>query len=169
MTVFVRRGRVWKLGDDVDTDVLAPWASISEPWEERRRSMLPSRRDLVDGVRPGDILVAGRNFGCGSSREQAPENLQQLGIGAVVADSFGRIYFRNCVAIAFPTLACAGVAAACEQGDEVEIDLGAGTVKNLTRSVELRGEGYTEDMLAIVEQGGLMKVLEDRVSRGLLT
>ena len=168
MSVTIVRGRVWKLGDDVDTDLLAPWASISEDWEERKRVMLPSRRDIVEGARPGDVLVAGKNFGCGSSREQAPENLRLLGIAAVVAESFGRIYFRNCVAIAFPTLACAGVTALCEEGEELEIDLGAGRVTNCTRGRELRTDPYTKDMLAVVEQGGLMKVLEGRVKRGEL-
>ena len=160
------RGRVWKFGDDVDTDVMAPWNTISAPWEERRGSVLHIRPEFADQVNPGDLIVAGRNWGCGSSREHAPENLQLLGIGAVVAESFGRIYFRNCVAIAFPNLVCAGVAAACEEGDELEIDIESGRVCNLTRGTELRGEAYTPDMLEIVEKGGLLKVLEERLGGG---
>jgi 3-isopropylmalate/(R)-2-methylmalate dehydratase small subunit len=117
-------------------------------------------------VNPGDVIVAGRNWGCGSSREHAPENLQLLGIGAVVAESFGRIYFRNCIAIAFPNLICPGVAAGCEEGDELEIDVESGGVRNLTRGTELQGEAYTREMLEIVEKGGLMKVLEERLGRG---
>jgi 3-isopropylmalate dehydratase small subunit len=160
------RGRVWKFGDDVDTDVMAPWNTISAPWEERRGSVLHIRPGFADRVNPGDVIVAGRNWGCGSSREHAPENLQLLGIGAVVAESFGRIYFRNCIAIAFPNLVCPGVAVGCEEGDELEIDVESGGVRNLTRGTELQGEAYTREMLEIVEKGGLMKVLEERLGRG---
>jgi 3-isopropylmalate/(R)-2-methylmalate dehydratase small subunit len=167
MTTQTRiRGRVWKFGDDVDTDVMAPWNTISAPWEERRGSVLHIRPGFVDQLNPGDLIVAGRNWGCGSSREHAPENLQLLGIGAVVAESFGRIYFRNCVAIAFPNLACPGIAAACEEGDQLELDIENGRVRNLTKGTELQGEAYTRDMLEIVEKGGLMKVLEERLGGG---
>jgi 3-isopropylmalate dehydratase small subunit len=155
-------GRVWVFGDDVDTDVMAPWNTLSLPWEERRHSVLQIRPEFADQVRPGDVVVAGRNWGCGSSREHAPENLKLLGVGGVVAESFGRIYFRNCVAIAFPNLACPGIRAACEDGDELEFDLRTGQVHNRTRDLRLRGRPHTEDMLKILEQGGLMGVLRQR-------
>jgi 3-isopropylmalate dehydratase small subunit len=160
------RGRAWKFGDEVDTDVMAPWNTMSDPWEERRSSVLHIRPGFADQVQAGDIIVAGRNWGCGSSREHAPENLQLLGIGAVVAESFGRIYFRNCVAIAFPNLVCPGIAAACEEGDELEVDIESGKVRNLTRGTEVQGEAYTRDMLEIMEKGGLLKVLEERMGGG---
>jgi 3-isopropylmalate dehydratase small subunit len=158
------RGRVWKFGDNVDTDVMAPWSTLSLPWEERRRSVLQIRPEFVERVQAGDIIVAGRNWGCGSSREQAPENLQLLHVAAVVAESFGRIYFRNCIAIAFPNLACPGIHAACEDGDEIDIDIRSGVVRNLTRGTVLQARPYTADMLAIVEQGGLLEVLKQRVA-----
>jgi len=88
----------------------------------------------------------------------------QLGVAAVIAESFGRIYFRNCVAIAFPNLACPGIADACEEGDELEVDVGSGRVANLTRSTELRAQPYTGDMLQILEQGGLIEVLKRRAA-----
>ena len=156
------RGRVWKFGDNVDTDVMAPWNSISLEWEERRKQVLHTRPEFAERVRPGDLIVAGRNWGCGSSREHAPENLERLGVGGVIAESFGRIYFRNCVAIAFPNLACPGIGAACEEGDEVEFDLETGLVRNLTREIELSAPPYTADMLDIVRRGGLMEVLRER-------
>ena len=158
------RGRVWKFGDDVDTDVMAPWNSIARPWEERRRVILATRPEFTEGVRPGDVIVAGRNWGCGSSREQAPENLQRLGVAAVVAESFGRIYFRNCIAIAFPHLACPGIHAACEEGDEIEVDVAAGRVRNLTRDRVLEAPAYAPEMLAILEKGGLLNVLDERLA-----
>jgi len=163
MTARVR-GRVWKLGDDVDTDVMAPWNTLALPFEERRAQLFPSRPDFVAGVRPGDLIVAGQNFGCGSSREQAPENLRLLGIAGVVAESFGRIYFRNCVAMAFPNLGCPGIHPACEEGDEVELDLRTGEVRNLTRNVSLAAPPWTADMLAILEAGGLLEVLRRRLA-----
>jgi len=161
---FRTRGRVWKFGDDVDTDAMAPWNAMSLPWEERRKTVLQLRPEFAAGVRAGDVIVAGRNWGCGSSREQAPENLALLGVAGVVAESFGRIYFRNCVATAFPNLACPGIHAACDEGDEIEFDLRSGRVRNLGSGVELQGSAYTGDMLAIVEAGGLLAVLERRLA-----
>lgn len=160
------RGRVWKFGDDVDTDAMAPWSTLSQPFEERRQSVLRLRPEFAQRVQPGDVIVAGRNWGCGSSREHAAENLKLLGLGGVVAESFGRIYFRNCVAIAFPTLACPGVAAAFEEGDEIEFDVRSGLVRNATRGVVLHAEPYTGDMLQILDQGGLLEVLRRRFSPG---
>lgn len=158
------RGRAWKFGDNVDTDAMAPWNTLSLPWEERRKSVLQIRPEFVEGVRSGDVVVAGRNWGCGSSREHAPENLQLLGVAAVVAESFGRIYFRNGIAIAFPNLACPGIHAACEDGDEIEIGMRGGMVRNLTRGVVLQAKPYTEEMLAIIERGGLLAGLRERVA-----
>jgi len=158
------RGRVWKFGDDVDTDAMAPWNTLSLPFSERRATVLSQRPEFAAGVQPGDLIAAGRNFGCGSSREQAPENLMLLGVAGVVAESFGRIYFRNCVAMAFPNLACPGVLAACEEGDELEFDVATGAVHNVTRGVALQARPYTADMLAIVRAGGLLEVLRQRVA-----
>jgi 3-isopropylmalate/(R)-2-methylmalate dehydratase small subunit len=158
------RGRVWKFGDNVDTDVMAPWSSLSQPWEERRKVVLHNRPEFAAQVRPGDVIVAGQNWGCGSSREHAPENLKLLGLGGVVAESFGRIYFRNCIAIAFPNLSCPGIHAACQEGDEIAFDVRTGRVRNLTRGTELQAKAYTREMLEIVEQGGLMEVLKRRIA-----
>jgi 3-isopropylmalate/(R)-2-methylmalate dehydratase small subunit len=163
---WILRGRVWKFGDDVDTDVMAPWSSLLRPWEERRRDVLAIRPGFADQVRPGDLVVAGRNWGCGSSREQAPENLKLLGLAAVVAESFARIYFRNAVALAFPHLACPGIHEACEEGDQLELDLRTGRVRNLNRGHVLAGHAYTPEMLAILEAGGLLNVLARRLRPG---
>ncbi len=158
------RGKVWKFGDNVDTDVMAPWTSLGEPWEERRKVILHNRPGFVDRVKPGDIIVAGENWGCGSSREDAPVNLKELGLGAVVAESFGRIYFRNSIAIAFPNVACPGVHEAFDEGDELELDLETATVKNLTKETLLKGRPYTEEMIQIIKKGGLMNVLKERIA-----
>jgi 3-isopropylmalate/(R)-2-methylmalate dehydratase small subunit len=126
--------------------------------------ILHTRPEFVDQVRPGDVIVAGRNWGCGSSREHAPENLKRLGIAAVVAESFGRIYFRNSVAIAFPNVACTGAYDAFDEGDEMELDLRTARVRNAARGVELQGQRYTPEMLSILEQGGLLNVLKARLA-----
>ncbi|MBL7174193.1 MAG: 3-isopropylmalate dehydratase [Desulfobacteraceae bacterium] len=157
------KGRVWKFDHNVDTDVMAPWTSLGQPWEERRKVILHNRPGFSDQVKPGDFIVAGRNWGCGSSRENAPANLKELGLAAVVAESFGRIYFRNSVAIAFPNIACPGVHEAFEEGDEIELDLNTARVRNMTRSTEIQGQPYTEEMLNIIEKGGLMNVLKERI------
>jgi len=160
----VIRGRVWCFGHDVDTDVMAPWGTISAPFEERRSRILAIRPEFAAQVAPGDVIVAGRNWGCGSSREQAPENLQRLGVAAVVAESFGRIYFRNAIAIGFPNVACPGVHDAFADGDELELAVLEARVRNVGRQVDLQGRPWTPDMAEIVAAGGLLEVLKARLA-----
>ena len=160
----VIRGRVWCFGHDVDTDVMAPWGTISAPFEERRSRILAIRPSFAAQVAPGDVIVAGRNWGCGSSREQAPENLQRLGVAAVVAESFGRIYFRNAIAIGFPNVACPGVRDAFADGDELELAVREARVRNVGRDIDLQGRPWTPDMAEIVAAGGLLEVLKVRLA-----
>ena len=162
---MVIKGRIWKFGHNVDTDVLAPWKSLGLPWEERRAHVLHIRPGFVDEVNAGDIIVAGRNWGCGSSREEAAENMKTLGIGAVVAESFGRIYFRNSIALALPAVVCSGVYAAFEEGDEMELDLETATVRNLNTEVTLMGRPYTKEMLKIIYKGGLLNLLKAQMDK----
>ena len=158
------RGRVWKFGDNVDTDVMAPWNSLSLPWDERRKVVLHIRPAFAQEAKAGEVIVAGRNWGCGSSREHAPENLKRIGIAAVVAESFGRIYFRNSIAIAFHNIVCPGVADAFEEGEDLELDLATARIRNVTRGVELQGQPYTPEMLSIIDRGGLLNVLKERIA-----
>jgi 3-isopropylmalate/(R)-2-methylmalate dehydratase small subunit len=157
-------GRVWKFGHNIDTDVLAPWKSLSLGWEERKGDVLHIRPGFVDEVKPGDLIVAGRNWGCGSSREQAAENIKNLGIAAVVAESFGRIYFRNSIALALPGIVCPGVYEAFSEGDKLELDLQTAVVKNVTCAETLQGQAYTAEMLEIIDKGGLMELLKERMA-----
>lgn len=154
------RGRVWKFGDDVDTDSMAPFHALTQPSEVRKRTMFPWRPEFARDVQVGDLIVAGRNFGCGSSREQAPENLCLAGIRAVVAESFARIYFRNGIAMGFPQVVCPGITEACREGDEIEIDLDLATVTHLATGATLRAQPYAPPMLAILRAGGLMALLQ---------
>jgi 3-isopropylmalate/(R)-2-methylmalate dehydratase small subunit len=154
-----RRGRVWKFGDNIDTDRLAPFDSMSLPWEQRRATVMRERPEFAATCQVGDILVAGRNFGCGSSREPAPENLRLLGLSVVVAESFARIYFRNTVAIGFPNLACPGISDACQDGDELEVHVDGGRIRNLSTGIELEAEPLDPTMLDILSAGGLWALL----------
>ena len=102
---IIVRGKVWKFGDHINTDYMSPGFGREEPWEIRKKYILHIHKAFTEGCQPGDVIVAGNNFGCGSSREAAPANLKKLGIGCVVAESFGRIFFRNCIAVALPVMA----------------------------------------------------------------
>jgi 3-isopropylmalate/(R)-2-methylmalate dehydratase small subunit len=160
VTANTIRGRAWCFGDDVSTDVLSPGEFAIAPVEVRKAHTLEALdpRFPVE-ARPGDVVVAGRNFGCGSSRESAPANLQALGIACVVADSFARIFLRNAVAIGLPVLACAGAGAAVAGGDEIEVDLAAGVVRNVRTGAELHGEPLPAEMREILADGGMLPAL----------
>jgi 3-isopropylmalate dehydratase small subunit len=158
-------GKVWKFGHNIDTDVMSPWKTISLGWEQRKQSIFHIRPGFSDNVKSGDIIVAGRNWGCGSSREQAAENIRQLGIAAVIAESFGRIFFRNALAIALPCIVCRGVSDAFEEEDLAEIRLSDNLIVNITKKLEMKGEPYTPEMLTIIEKGGLINVLKERIAR----
>jgi len=157
------KGRVWKFGDNVNTDVMAPGFALGAPWEQLKKLILHIHPKFTQEAKPGDVIVAGKNWGCGSSREQAPANLKRLGLGCVVAESFGRIYFRNSVALAFPSIACAGVAQAFDEGDELELDVENARVRNITKGKELKGETLSKDMVAIIAKGGIIPALKERV------
>lgn len=151
MTII--KGKVWKFGDNVNTDVMAPGFALNAPWEEIKRVILHIHPKFTQEAKPGDIIVAGKNWGCGSSREQAPANLKRLGIGCVVAESFGRIYFRNSIALAFPSIVCPGVSEAFEEGDELEMELESAQVRNITKGKKFQGDPLSQDMLTILARG----------------
>jgi len=160
----VLRGRVWKFDHDISTDVLSPGAFALSTVEERARHCLESvNPDFSENVQEGDIVVAGRNFGCGSSRETAPENLKVLGVACVVAESFSRLFMRNAVAVGLPVLVCDGVHAVVIDGDQVEIDLASGALTSLARGERLQGESLPEEMRKILRAGGILAVLKEQV------
>lgn len=149
-------GRVWKYGDDVNTDVIFPGKytySISDPAEMAQHALEDLDPGFVKAVRRGDIIVAGKNWGCGSSREQAVVCLKQAGIGAIIARSFARIYFRNCINHALPIVTCAAVDSIAS-GEEISIDFAAGTVS--TPHAEYTFPPLSPEVLSILEDGGLI-------------
>jgi 3-isopropylmalate/(R)-2-methylmalate dehydratase small subunit len=153
-------GKVWKFGDDINTDYMHPAFGREEPWETRKKYILHIHKTFTEKNRPGDVIVAGRNFGCGSSREGAPANLKQLGIGCVVAESFGRIFFRNCIAVALPVMACRGVSDLFAEGDWLQLNFEKALVKNLTTGKEIQGPALPSDLTDIVKEGGILELLK---------
>lgn len=163
----VLRGRVWKLDHDISTDVLSPGAYAIDSVDVRKLHVLESVNPaFASGVEPGDVIVAGRNFGCGSSRETAPENLKALGVACVCAESFARLFMRNAVAVGLPVLVCPGVHAAFEDGDGGEVDLASGRVRNIDSGTELEGDSLPEEMRAILAAGGILALLRSQSGAG---
>ena len=153
-------GKVWVLGDDIDTDIIIPTEYLALPTVEdmKQYGFSPLRPELASQIQEGDIIVAGKNFGCGSSREQAPGVLKALGVKAVIAGSFARIFYRNSINIGLPVLVCKEIAGAVKAGDEAEVDLSAGVIR-------VNGQEFTctklpPYMQRILEAGGLLAFLD---------
>jgi len=152
------RGKVHVFGDDVNTDEIVParYLNTTEPAELARHCMEDADPEFAGKVRPGDILVAGENFGCGSSREHAPIAIKAAGVACVVAKSFARIFFRNAINIGLAIVPCPEAASDASAGDEMEIDLAAGRLKNRTTGHAFAFPPFTEEIQAIIRAGGLM-------------
>lgn len=155
------KGRVWKLGDNIDTDLVVPGQFLDAPIDEVIKHVFESiRPEFAKEVRSGDIIIAGRNFGCGSSRENAPAALKKLGIACVVAESFARIFFRNSIAIGLPLVVCKGASDIFDEGDQASVDFVKAIVENPSKGKKLNGEMLSGDIQAIVESGGILEMLK---------
>jgi len=155
--------RAWVLGDNIDTDVLAPGRTMKLGIEEIAAHCLEAvSPSFSKEIRPGDIVVAGRNFGCGSSREQAPAALRHLGVCALVAESFAGLFYRNSLNLGLPALVCRD-AKRIRQGDEVKLDFEKSTVANLRTGETLSFEPIPAHLLEMVHDGGLLLHLEKRL------
>ncbi len=164
----VIRGRVWKFGDNISTTDITPFEMFTgAPHTNRDIVFAAIRPDWKDKVKPGDCIVGGENFGFGSSRTTANDVMKDLKLGCVVADSFARIFYRNSIAIGFPIFPCRGVSKLFSEGDELALDLRSGLVKNLTTGQSIQGEPYPQQLLEILEGGGMMPLLVAR-ARGNL-
>lgn len=158
---YVIEGRVWVFGNDISTDLMAPSAYQWGTLEEMRAHVLETANPrFPKEVRDGDIIIAGRNFGCGSSREKAPKNLRNAGIRCVVGESFGRIFFRNCIAIGLPILNCRDVTAHFSDGDTARVDVETGVVENLDRKISVPGEALSGQLIETLRAGGLEPLLK---------
>lgn len=155
----ILRGRAWLLGDNISTDLLSPGPYVHSPMEERLRHVLEAvRPDFASGVHQGDLVVAGRNFGVGSSRESAPQHLKDLGVVAVVALSFARIFARNAIAIGLPVLTCPSVGGRVSDGETIQVDVVGGGVL-LSDGTRLPAEKIPPEMLRVLSNGGIVPML----------
>ena len=165
----MNRGRVWKYGDHVDTDVIIParYLSTSEPAELAKHCMEDIDDSFRNQVQAGDIMVAGRNFGCGSSREHAPAAIQACGISCVIAHSFARIFFRNAINIGLPLLEVGDMVEELRQGDKLKLHLDEGRIENLTTGVVIEAASLPAFVAEIAQAGGLSAYVREQAGRGV--
>lgn len=158
-------GRAWVYGDNVDTDVIIParYLLTSDPAILAKHAMEDIDSTFAETVRPGDIVVAGGNFGCGSSREHAPLALKGAGVAVVIATSFARIFYRNAINIGLPILECPEAVAAIRAGDTVRADLATGAIEDITTGQTFHAQSYPESILRIIEAGGLINATRERL------
>jgi 3-isopropylmalate/(R)-2-methylmalate dehydratase small subunit len=158
-------GKAWKYGPNVDTDVIIPARYLAEFRAEElaKHCMEDLDTSFVKEVKRGDVIVAGRGFGIGSSREHAPVAIKASGIAAVIAPSFARIFYRNAINVGLPLVECQGIDEDVEKGDEIEVDLSGGTVLNRRSGKLFKASQYPDFMLKIVEAGGLVNYTREKL------
>lgn len=156
------KGKVHKYGDNVDTDVIIParYLNTSSHEELAQHCMEDIDKNFVKNVKPGDIIVAHKNFGCGSSREHAPIAIQASGVSCVIASTFARIFYRNSINIGLPILECEEAALAIENGDEVQVDFDTGLITDLTTGKKFQAEPFPPFIQNIIDKGGLLNSLQ---------
>ena len=158
------KGIVFKYGDNVDTDVIIParYLNSSDPAELAQHCMEDIDKDFVKNVKKGDIIVADKNFGCGSSREHAPIAIKAAGVSCVIADTFARIFYRNAINIGLPIIECPGAAAGINAGDEVEVDFDSGVITNVTKGTTFKGQAFPPFMQKIIAAEGLINYINNK-------
>ncbi|MDD3340508.1 MAG: 3-isopropylmalate dehydratase small subunit [Lachnospiraceae bacterium] len=158
------KGTVFKYGDNVDTDVIIParYLNSSDPAELATHCMEDIDKEFINKVNKGDIMVANKNFGCGSSREHAPIAIKAAGISCVIAETFARIFYRNSINIGLPIIECPEAAKAIESGDEVEIDFDSGVIKDITKGTSYQGQAFPPFMQKIIKAEGLVNYINNK-------
>ena len=158
-------GTVFKYGDNVDTDVIIParYLNSSDPKELATHCMEDIDADFIRQVQKGDIIVAAKNFGCGSSREHAPIAIKAAGVSCVIAETFARIFYRNAINIGLPIIECKEASASIQAGDEVEIDFDSGVITNKTKGESYQGQAFPEFMQKIIAAEGLINYINNGV------
>lgn len=156
--------KIYKYGDNVDTDVIIPARHLNDPSPAALAShcMEDIDADFAKTVEPGDVVVAGANFGCGSSREHAPLALKSCGVKCVIAQSFARIFYRNAINIGFPILECPEAAQAIQPGDQVKVDFQSGIIEDVTRQKTFQAAPFPAFIDGIIQNGGLLNSLKAR-------
>ncbi len=157
-------GKVFKYGDNVDTDVIIParYLNSSDGKELAKHCMEDIDKEFVTKVQPGDIIVANKNFGCGSSREHAPLAIKCAGVSCVIAETFARIFYRNAINIGLPIIECKEAAKNIEAGDKVEVEFDSGMIYNRTKGTQFKGQAFPPFMQKIIEAEGLMNYINNK-------
>ena len=157
-------GTVFKYGDNVDTDVIIParYLNSSDPAELATHCMEDIDKDFVKKVKKGDIIVATKNFGCGSSREHAPIAIKAAGVSCVIAETFARIFYRNSINIGLPIVECPEAAKGIDAGDQVEVNFDTGVITNLTKGTTFHGQAFPEFMQKIIAAEGLVNYINNK-------
>ena len=160
-------GHVFKYGDNVDTDVIIPARYLNSPDgnELAKHCMEDIDKEFVNKVQKGDIIVANKNFGCGSSREHAPIAIKAAGVSCVIAETFARIFYRNAINIGLPIIECPEASRGIEDGDQVEVDFDSGVIYNRTRGTEFQGQAFPEFMQNIIQAGGLINYINAKTEK----
>jgi len=164
---MILKGRVHKYGANVDTDVIIParYLNVSDPLELAKHCMEDLDAQFLKKMKPGDIIVAETNFGCGSSREHAPLAIKTAGISCVIAKSFARIFFRNAINIGLPLLESAEAVDNTKDSDTLEVDLSTGKIKNITNGKTFSAKPYPEFMAELINAGGLVEYTKKRLAQ----
>ncbi len=157
-------GTVFKYGDNIDTDVIIParYLNSSDPSELAKHCMEDIDQEFIKTVKTGDIIVADKNFGCGSSREHAPIAIKAAGVSCVIAQTFARIFYRNAINIGLPIIECAEASKGIQAGDQVEIDFDSGVIVNLTKKETYQGQAFPEFMQKLISVGGLVNYINQK-------
>ena len=158
------KGKVWVLGDDIDTDIIIPTEYLALPTVEdmKQYGFSPLRPELAGQIGEGDIIVAGSNFGCGSSREHAPLCLKTAGVSCVIAETFARIFYRNAINIGLPIIECPQAAKEIEAGDEVEVNFDTGVITDVTKGTSYQGQAFPPFMQKIIDCEGLVNYINQK-------
>ncbi|HDP79314.1 MAG TPA: 3-isopropylmalate dehydratase small subunit [Spirochaetes bacterium] len=159
------RGKAWKFGNDINTDEIVParYLNTSDPDELAGHCMEDADPDFMKKISKGDFIVAGKNFGCGSSREHAPIAIKAAGLSCVIADSFARIFYRNCINIGLPIVESADAVREIKPGDELEVDLDTGEISNISSGKKYTARPFPPFMQDLIKKGGLMKKVKSEL------
>ena len=157
-------GKVWVLGDDIDTDIIIPteYLALKTIDDMKQYGFSPLRPELAGQIQKGDIIVAGKNFGCGSSREHAPLAIKCAGVSCVIAETFARIFYRNSINIGLPIIECPEAAKAINAGDDVAIDFDSGVITDKTTGQTFQGQAFPEFMQKIIKAEGLVNYINNK-------
>ena len=160
-------GKVYTFGDNIDTDQIYPgrYLELTEKEEIAQHAMEGVDESFTERFKRGGILVAGSNFGCGSSREHAAITLKEIGVSILLAESFARIFYRNCINLGLPLLICDDISKKVDEGNKLEVNLETGEIKNLTKDEIYQGEQLTDYALNILEAGGIKPLLKEKYSK----